>query len=138
MRSSTNAALFRGQLMQLRKVTETQHMAVDGDCDVLALAYRYGEACVQVMFIRDGRNIGSRAYYPRLPDQVNAFADDGADEGVNERANQGADERRDERDEAGAVDEGAASMILRAFLARFYSEHRPPARLLLSHAPKRG
>lgn len=65
------AAVLRDQLVQLRKVTETQHISVgSGDCDVLATVCRYGQACVQLMFVRDGRNIGSRAYHPRLPEEL--------------------------------------------------------------------
>lgn len=64
------AAILRDQLIQLRKVTERQHMiAGDADADVLAIASDYGEACVQVLFYRDGHNITSQAYYPKLPEK---------------------------------------------------------------------
>ncbi|MDO4642327.1 MAG: excinuclease ABC subunit UvrC [Cardiobacteriaceae bacterium] len=65
------AALLRDQLVQLRKVTEKQHMiAGEADVDVLAVATAYGEACVQVLFYRDGHNVTSQAFYPKLPEEV--------------------------------------------------------------------
>ncbi len=65
------AAICRDQLVQLRKVTEKQHMvAGEADVDVLAVATGYGEACVQVMFYRDGHNITSQAYFPKLPEAL--------------------------------------------------------------------
>ncbi|MBV7434825.1 excinuclease ABC subunit UvrC [Cardiobacteriaceae bacterium TAE3-ERU3] len=64
------AAMLRDQLIQLRKVTTQQNMVSgEADADVLAVATAYGEACVQVMFYRDGHNVTSQAYYPKLPEE---------------------------------------------------------------------
>ena len=64
------AAMLRDQLIQLRKVTTHQNMVSgEADADVLAVATAYGEACVQVMFYRDGHNVTSQAYYPKLPEE---------------------------------------------------------------------
>ena len=70
-RAYEQAALLRDQLIQLRKTTEKQHMvAGEADVDVLAVATAYGEACVQVLFYRDGHNVTSQAYYPKLPEET--------------------------------------------------------------------
>lgn len=64
------AAMLRDQLIQLRKVTTQQNMVSgEADADVLAVTTAYGEACVQVMFYRDGHNVTSQAYYPKLPEE---------------------------------------------------------------------
>ena len=70
-RAYEQAALLRDQLIQLRKTTEKQHMvAGEADADVLAVATAYGEACVQVLFYRDGHNVTSQAYFPKLPEET--------------------------------------------------------------------
>lgn len=70
-RAYEQAAMLRDQLAQLRKVTEKQHIiAGEANVDVLAVALAYGQACVQVLFYRDGHNITSQAYFPKLPDEV--------------------------------------------------------------------
>ena len=61
------AALYRDQLQHLSRVTETQYIESGTDqLDVVALAIKAGVACVHVLFIRQGRMIGSRSYYPKL------------------------------------------------------------------------
>lgn len=63
------AAILRDQIIQLRKITERQHItAGEADADVLAITTDYGEACVQALFYRNGHNITSQAYYPKLPE----------------------------------------------------------------------
>ena len=36
-----------------------------GDLDVIAVASEGGLACVQVFFIRGGRNLGNKAFFPK-------------------------------------------------------------------------
>lgn len=63
------AAMLRDQLMQLRKITEKQTIISGAaDLDVIAIATGYGEACVRVVFYRNGQNITSRSFYPKLPE----------------------------------------------------------------------
>ncbi|MDT8406527.1 MAG: excinuclease ABC subunit UvrC [Methylococcales bacterium] len=65
------AALYRDRIQQLRVVLEKQfQQGSQGDCDVLACASRAGVACVQVFFIRGGRNLGNKSYFPRLSDSA--------------------------------------------------------------------
>jgi len=60
------AARYRDQIMRLRKVQEQQYVyAAEGDVDVFAYAQQQGVVCVQGMFIRQGRVLGSRTWFPR-------------------------------------------------------------------------
>ncbi len=61
------AAVLRDQLGQLQKVQATQGIeGVRGDLDILAAAVSAGSACVQVLFVREARVLGSKTYYPPL------------------------------------------------------------------------
>ncbi|MDO5091191.1 MAG: excinuclease ABC subunit UvrC [Cardiobacteriaceae bacterium] len=67
------AAQLRDQIALLRKVGGPQHQSHGAqDCDVLAVATGYGEACVQVVFYRDGDQVASQAYYPKIPEETAA------------------------------------------------------------------
>ena len=67
------AALYRDQIRMLQKVVEKQYVSGDSkDVDILACVSRGGQACVQVFYIRDGRNLGNRSYFPRLPEALEA------------------------------------------------------------------
>lgn len=63
------AAKVRDQMLALRKVQEQQHVSgeLEDDIDVLGTAIMDGLACVHVLFIRKGKILGTRSYYPRLP-----------------------------------------------------------------------
>ena len=61
------AIQYRDQIKHLRQVTEHQYMENEsGDLDILAVAVAGGQACVQVFFIRGGRNLGSKSYFPKI------------------------------------------------------------------------
>lgn len=61
------AALYRDQLAQLQHVQASQGIeGVAGDLDLLAAAVSHGRACVQVLFVRGARVLGSKTYYPPL------------------------------------------------------------------------
>ena len=66
------AALLRDQIAQLRRIGGAENKGGAQDCDVLAVATGYGEACVQVMFYRGGDQVASQAYYPRIPEETEA------------------------------------------------------------------
>ena len=60
------AARYRDQIAQLRRVQEQQYVhAADGNADVFAVVDGGAQACIQALFIRDGRMIGQRAWFPR-------------------------------------------------------------------------
>ncbi len=62
------AAELRDRIASLRAVQEQQ--AVDNgvavNADVFGCAQQAGAACVQVLFVRQGRILGSRSYFPAL------------------------------------------------------------------------
>lgn len=63
-----SAAQYRDQIMRLRKVQEKQYITSDkGDHDVIACQVRDGVGIVEVFFIRGGRNLGNRSFFPRHP-----------------------------------------------------------------------
>lgn len=60
------AARYRDQIVRLRKVQEQQYVhAEEGDVDVFGFAEQQGVFCVQGLFIRQGRVLGSRTWFPR-------------------------------------------------------------------------
>jgi excinuclease ABC subunit C len=60
------AAHFRDQIASLRRVQESQYVSGEGgDLDVIAAVLEGGLACVQVFFIRGGRNLGNKVFYPQ-------------------------------------------------------------------------
>jgi excinuclease ABC subunit C len=62
------AAGFRDQIASLRQVREKQYVSNErGDLDIVACAAERGSACVQVFFIRGGRNLGNAVFYPGMP-----------------------------------------------------------------------
>ncbi|MGD9865732.1 MAG: excinuclease ABC subunit UvrC, partial [Pseudodonghicola sp.] len=63
------AAQLRDRISQLRAVSERQYVSTQGgSVDVLACVQGGGLACVEVLTIRDGRNLGGRAFFPQNTD----------------------------------------------------------------------
>lgn len=62
------AARIRDQIQAVRRVTEKQFVSRTGDdLDVIGVAFNAGLACVHVLFIRQGKVLGSRSYFPKIP-----------------------------------------------------------------------
>lgn len=63
------AARYRDQIQAVRSVMEKQFVSNDrlDDIDIIAIAYKSGLACVQVLFIRHGKILGNRSYFPKIP-----------------------------------------------------------------------
>ena len=60
------AAKYRDQIAQLRRVQEQQYVhASMGDVDVFALVDAATVCCVQALFIRAGRMLGQRTWFPK-------------------------------------------------------------------------
>jgi len=58
------AARLRDQIRSLRDVQEKQHISTDGgDLDIIACVINGSHACIQLVIIRSGLNLGSRSYY---------------------------------------------------------------------------
>jgi excinuclease ABC subunit C len=63
------AAAIRDQISTLRRIQQRQYVSGDGgDLDIVAAAEAGGTVCVQVFFIRAGRNLGNKAFFPQVPD----------------------------------------------------------------------
>ncbi|MEG3054498.1 MAG: excinuclease ABC subunit UvrC, partial [Hafnia sp.] len=62
------AARIRDQIQAVRRVTEKQFVSGNSDdLDVIGVAFDSGMACVHVLFIRQGKILGSRSYFPKVP-----------------------------------------------------------------------
>ena len=60
------AAKFRDQITRLRRVQETQYVhAEEGDVDLFAVDEGGGVTCVQALFVRSGRMLGQRTWFPK-------------------------------------------------------------------------
>lgn len=60
------AARYRDQITKLRRIQEQQYVHNDkGDVDVFAVHQEGGQSCVQALFIRAGRLLGQRTWFPR-------------------------------------------------------------------------
>lgn len=65
------AAEYRDQISYLQSVIEAQYMAgAEGDVDVVACATHAGLACVEIFFIRNGQSLGTKSYFPKLPENM--------------------------------------------------------------------
>ncbi len=64
------AARYRDQIACLRTVLAKQAVHGEhGDIDIVACAFKGNVACVQMLFIRGGQQIGDRAFFPTMPDE---------------------------------------------------------------------
>ena len=62
------AAEYRDQIEKVRLIAQQQYISGGhGDVDVIAIQLASQTACIQVMTIRAGNNLGSRNYFPQIP-----------------------------------------------------------------------
>ncbi len=65
------AAAFRDQIATLQRIQERQYVSgAGGDLDIVAAAVEGGVACVQVFYVRAGRNLGNKSFFPRVPEEA--------------------------------------------------------------------
>ncbi|PXA73994.1 excinuclease ABC subunit UvrC [Vibrio sp. 11986-1-5] len=64
-----DAAKFRDQIQAIRRVQEQQFVAEDSqdDLDVLGFSQEKGLACIHILMIRQGKVLGSRSFFPKIP-----------------------------------------------------------------------
>ncbi|WP_421621336.1 excinuclease ABC subunit UvrC [Alkalilimnicola ehrlichii] len=63
------AAQYRDRIQALQAVQERQYIVGEkGDLDVIACVSDGVTACVTVFFFRQGRNLGNKVFYPRIPE----------------------------------------------------------------------
>ncbi|HSN01343.1 MAG TPA: excinuclease ABC subunit UvrC, partial [Rudaea sp.] len=69
------AARLRDQIATLKRLHAQVHVrGASADLDALACRIDSGMACVSVLFFRNGVNLGSRDFFPRLPTAADAGA----------------------------------------------------------------
>nr|WP_275667991.1 excinuclease ABC subunit UvrC [Photobacterium phosphoreum] len=63
------AAVYRDQIQALRRIQEQQFVSQDNqdDLDVIGIAHQNGMACIHGLYIRQGKILGSRSYFPKMP-----------------------------------------------------------------------
>jgi excinuclease ABC subunit C len=62
------AAEIRDQIASLHRVQEKQYVSKErGDLDIVACASDKGHTCIQVFFVRRGRNLGNAVFFPKNP-----------------------------------------------------------------------
>ena len=60
------AALLRDQIQALKTIQSEQVIeGKNGDVDIIALSQTNGESCVHILYVRRGRVLGSRSYFPK-------------------------------------------------------------------------
>ena len=60
------AARLRDQIRSIRHVQEKQHISSEsGDIDIVSCVINANQACIQLVFIRGGLNLGNRNFYPQ-------------------------------------------------------------------------
>lgn len=66
------AAVLRDQLESLTHVQSQQFVETEsgGSADVFAVAIRSGLACVQIVYVRSGRVMGNKTYFPSLKSEA--------------------------------------------------------------------
>ena len=63
------AGRLRDQIATLRAVQERQYVSGErGDMDIVAVAVEAGAACIQLFYVRHGRNLGNKSLFPRSGD----------------------------------------------------------------------
>lgn len=62
------AAKYRDQISTLRKVQQQQYVSgVAAEMDVIGFYRHKSQVCVQLLFIRDHKILGSKSYFPSVP-----------------------------------------------------------------------
>ncbi len=61
------AASIRDQISRLREIQAKQYVSSEhGDADIIGWALTAGLVCIQLLIIRGGRMLGSKAYFPNM------------------------------------------------------------------------
>lgn len=67
------AAQYRDKIIRIRKLQTKQYITGDkGDVDVIGFAQKLSHVAVTILFIRSGRMIGSRNFFPSVPPNTEA------------------------------------------------------------------
>jgi excinuclease ABC subunit C len=64
-----SAIHYREQIKLLRQIFDKQSIESEsGNLDVIACAVKGGNSCVQSFYIRNGRHLGNKLYFPKTPE----------------------------------------------------------------------
>lgn len=62
------AARYRDQILTLRQIQQKQYVSgKQGDIDIIGITSREGCACIAMLYIRAGRLIGNKNFFPKIP-----------------------------------------------------------------------
>lgn len=62
------AAYYRDQIASLRRILDQNYAGSGkGNLDIIAGVVRDGAGCVEVFYVRGGRNLGNKAFFPHIP-----------------------------------------------------------------------
>ncbi|UDG80991.1 UvrABC system protein C [Candidatus Hartigia pinicola] len=63
------AEYFRNQIESVRSITKQQYISSNShDLDVISVAFKAGLVCIHILYIRQGKILGSQSYYPNVPE----------------------------------------------------------------------
>lgn len=63
-----SAAVYRDRIAALRTILANQHVSgFEGNIDIIAVSVMEHTACIEIVFIRNGQQIGNQSFFPRLP-----------------------------------------------------------------------
>jgi excinuclease ABC subunit C len=66
-----HAAKIRDQIKSLNIIQEKQGVSIiSDDCDAIGFIYKYGITVVNITFIRNGKMLGNKYYYPKAPNDT--------------------------------------------------------------------
>ena len=69
------AAHYRDQIASLKRIQDKQYITGErGNLDVIACYSEAGMACIQVFYIRAGRNLGNKSFFVQVPDDTDTAA----------------------------------------------------------------
>jgi len=69
------AGFYRDQIIALKHVQEQQYVTGEkGNVDVFAVVARPSATCVQAIFVRDGRVLGSKSFFPKVQGETDIAA----------------------------------------------------------------
>lgn len=61
------AVFYRDRMALLRDVQSQQAIyKLKGEADILSIAYQAGVTCVQIMYVRNGKMLGGKSYFPDM------------------------------------------------------------------------
>jgi excinuclease ABC subunit C len=62
------AAIYRDKIADLRRIQEQQYVFREaGNVDIIAIELKNYNACIQILYIREGQLLGNRGFFPKVP-----------------------------------------------------------------------